>query len=209
MKKIFVIFIVFSLFISSLCDVEGCSSAGTTCSACKDGYLKNTGGTKCLYGCATEVTEEGENKGKCATCKTGYKLQTDKLGCLYGCETEGTGDDVGTCATCSSGYLITGAKTCIKGCKTAEDNPATSAKCKTCTTEANLSTDGLSCIANCKTTGHNSEVCSECKDGYTLSTDKASCTAEAKKDDDKKDDDKSSSFGLYSSLLIFALVLLF
>ena len=68
---------------------------------------------------------------------------------------------------------------------------------------ANLSTDGLSCIANCKTTGHNSEVCSECKDGYTLSTDKASCT------ETKKEDDKTSSFGLYTSSLIFALGLLF
>ena len=115
----------------------------------------------------------------------------------------------GKCGTCNTGYLITGAGTCIKGCKTAEDNPATSAKCKACTTEANLSTDGLSCVANCKTTGHNSEVCSECASGYTLSTDKASCTAEAKKEDDKKEDDKSSSFGLYTSLLIFALLLLF
>ena len=207
MKKIFVIFIVFSLFISSLCDVDGCSSAGTTCSACKDGYLKNTAGTACLYGCATEITTVGENQGKCDTCKTGYKLQTDKLGCLYGCETEGTEAAAGTCTACSSGYKLTLAKTCIKGCDTVDD-AASSAKCKTCTTAANLSTDGLSCIANCKTTGHNSEVCSECKDGYTLSTDKASCT-ETKKEDDKKDDEKSSSFGLYSSLLIFALVLLF
>ncbi len=72
-----------------------------------------------------------------------------------------------------------------------------------------ISTDGLSCIANCKTTGINSVVCSECASGYTLSTDKTSCTAEAKKEDDKKEDDKSSSFGLYNSLLIFALLLLF
>ena len=183
MKKIFVIFIVFSLFISSLCAIDGCKTlaeGGATCTTCEDGYLKVADNSKCLYGCATE----------------------------------GASAAAGTCATCSSGYLITGAKTCIKGCKTAEDNPATSAKCKACTTEANLSTDGLSCIANCKTTGHNSEVCSECATGYTLSTDKTSCTAETKKEDDTKEDDtkeddKSSSFGLYSSLLIFALALLF
>ena len=172
MKKIFVIFIVFSLFISSLCDVEGCSNTGATCTACKDGYLLTAAGTGCLYGCQTEDT-----------------------------------NTAGKCGTCTSGYLITLAKTCIKGCQTADD-AAGSAKCKKCTTEANLSTDGLSCIANCKTTGHNSEVCSECKDGYTLSTDKASCT-ETKKEDDKKEDDKSSSFGLYTSSLIFALGLLF
>lgn len=207
MKKIFVIFIVFSLFISSLCDVDGCSSAGTTCSACKDGYLKNTGGTKCLYGCATEITASGADQGLCDTCKTGYIKLADKSGCLHGCTTEHN-TAAGTCDTCSSGYLKTAAGTCIKGCETA-DTASGSKKCSKCTTEANISTDGLSCIANCKTTGHNSEVCSECKDGYTLSTDKASCTAEAKKDDDTKDDDKSSSFGLYSSLLIFALVLLF
>ena len=208
MKKIFVIFIVFSLFISSLCDVEGCSNTGATCTACKDGYLLIAAGNKCLYGCATEGTEG--DVGKCGTCKTGYLKLEDKSGCLHGCQTETTGK----CGTCNTGYLITGAGTCIKGCKTAEDNPATSAKCKACTTEANLSTDGLSCIANCKTTGHNSEVCSECATGYTLSTDKTSCTAETKKEDDTKEDDtkeddKSSSFGLYSSLLIFALALLF
>ena len=201
MKKIFVIFIVFSLFISSLC-IDGCSTNASPCTACKDGYLINSDGSACLYGCQSLVTTGGD-AGKCATCKTSDVLLADKSGCLHGCTTE----DTGKCGTCSSGYLITLAKTCIKGCKTADDT-ASSAKCKTCTTEANLSTDGLSCIANCKTTGHNSEVCSECKDGYTLSTDKASCT-ETKKEDDKKDDDKSSSFGLYSSLLIFALGLLF
>ena len=197
MKKIFVIFIVFSLFISSLCDVEGCSTTGATCTTCKDGYLKNSDGTACLYGCQTLVAAGDANAGKCATCKTSDVLLADKSGCVHGCKTE----DTGKCGTCTSGYLITLAKTCIKGCKTADD-AAGSAKCKTCTTEANLSTDGLSCIANCKTTGHNSEVCSECKDGYTLSTDKASCEA-------KKEDDKSSSFGLYTSLLMFALGLLF
>ena len=202
MKKIFVIFIVFSLFVSSLCDVEGCSNTGATCTACKDGYLKNSDGTACLYGCQTLVAAGDANAGKCATCKTSDVLLADKSGCLHGCTTEDT-NTAGKCGTCTSGYLITLAKTCIKGCKTADDT-ASSAKCKACTTEANLSTDGLSCIANCKTTGHNSEVCSECKDGYTLSTDKASCTAEV-----KKEDDKSNSFGLYSSLLIFALLLLF
>ena len=172
MKKIFVIFIAFSLFISSLCAITGCTTEdNNVCSACEEGYLKMTNGAKCVHGCATQDNNE--------------------------------------CATCNEGYKLTGAKTCIKGCKTAEDNPATSAKCKACTTEANLSTDGLSCIANCKTTGINSVVCSECASGYTLSTDKASCTAEAKKEDDKKEDDKSSSFGLYTSLLIFALLLLF
>ena len=194
MKKIFVIFIVFSLFISSLCDVEGCSNTGATCTACKDGYLLTAAGTGCLYGCQTEDTNTA---GKCATCKTGYKLLADKSGCLHGCTTEDT-NTAGKCGTCTSGYLITLAKTCIKGCQTADD-AAGSAKCKKCTTEANLSTDGLSCIANCKTTGHNSEVCSECKDGYTLSTDKASCT-ETKKD---------GSFGLRGGLLIFVFLFLF
>ena len=196
MKKIFVIFIVFSLFISSLC-IDGCSTDASPCTACKDGYLKNSDGTACLYGCQTLVAAGDANAGKCATCKTSDVLLADKSGCVHGCTTE----DTGKCGTCTSGYLITLAKTCIKGCKTADDT-ASSAKCKACTTEANLSTDGLSCIANCKTTGHNSEVCSECKDGYTLSTDKASCEA-------KKEDDKSSSFGLYTSLLMFALGLLF
>lgn len=197
MKKIFVIFIVFSLFISSLCAIDGCSTDASTCTACKDGYLINSDGSACLYGCQTLVAAGQEGAGKCATCKTSDVLLADKSGCLHGCTTE----DTGKCGACTSGYLITLAKTCIKGCKTADDT-ASSAKCKTCTTEANLSTDGLSCIANCKTTGHNSEVCSECKDGYTLSTDKASCEA-------KKEDDKSSSFGLYTSLLMFALGLLF
>lgn len=196
MKKIFVIFIVFSLFISSLC-IDGCSTNASPCTACKDGYLINSDGSACLYGCQTLIAAGETDAGKCATCKTSDVLLTDKSGCLHGCTTE----DTGKCGACSSGYLITLAKTCIKGCKTADDT-ASSAKCKTCTTEANLSTDGLSCIANCKTTGHNSEVCSECKDGYTLSTDKASCEV-------KKDDDKSSSFGLYTSLLMFALGLLF
>ena len=203
MKKIFVIFIVFSLFISSLCAIDGCSTDASPCTACKDGYLINSDGSACLYGCQSLVTTGGD-AGKCATCKTSDVLLADKSGCLHGCTTE----DTGKCGTCSSGYLITLAKTCIKGCKTADDT-ASSAKCKTCTTEANLSTDGLSCIANCKTTGHNSEVCSECASGYTLSTDKTSCTAETKKEDDTKEDDKSSSFGLYTSLLIFALLLLF
>ena len=208
MKKIFVIFIVFSLFISSLC-IDGCSTDASPCTACKDGYLINSDGSACLYGCQTLIAA-GETDGgkKCATCKTSDVLLTDKSGCLHGCKTEGGTGAEGTCAECNTGYLITLAKTCIKGCKTADDT-ASSAKCKTCTTEANLSTDGLSCIANCKTTGHNSEVCSECASGYTLSTDKTSCTAETKKEDDTKEDDKSSSFGLYSSLLIFALVLLF
>ena len=199
MKKIFVIFIVFSLFISSLCDVEGCSNTGATCTACKDGYLKNSDGSACLYGCQSLIAS-GEGQGLlCATCKDTDKIRTDKKGCLYGCKTEASN----ACTACNDGYKITEAGTCIKGCKTVDDTTETSAKCKTCTTEANISTDGLSCIANCKTTGHNSEVCSECKDGYTLSTDKASCT------ETKKDDDKSSSFGLYTSLLIFVLGLLF
>lgn len=203
MKKIFVIFIAFSLFISSLCTIPGCKTeSGGKCTTCEDGYLKVADSSACLYGCETEDDTSGK-EGTCKTCKTGYKIQTNALGCIHGCGEEETN----ACKTCSSGYLITLAKTCIKGCKTADDASG-SAKCKTCTTEANLSTDGLSCIANCKTTGHNSEVCSECKDGYTLSTDKASCT-ETTKEDDKKDDDNSSSFGLYSSLLIFALVLLF
>ena len=199
MKKIFVIFIVFSLFISSLC-IDGCSTDASPCTACKDGYLINSDGSACLYGCQTLIAAGETDAGKCATCKTSDVLLADKSGCLHGCTTEDT-NTAGKCGTCTSGYLITLAKTCIKGCKTADDT-ASSAKCKTCTTEANLSTDGLSCIANCKTTGHNSEVCSECKDGYTLSTDKASCEA-------KKEDDKSSSFGLYTSLLMFALGLLF
>ena len=203
MKKIFVTFITFSLFISSLCDIPGCKTEGANskCTTCEDGYLKVNEGAACLYGCETEGTDTAV--GKCATCKTGYLIQTDALGCIHGCGTEGSN----VCTACSSGYLKTAAGTCIKGCETA-DTASGSKKCSKCTTEANLSTDGLSCIANCKTTGHNSEVCSECKDGYTLSTDKASCT-ETTKEDDKKDDDKSSSFGLYTSLLIFALVLLF
>ena len=196
MKKIFVIFIVFSLFVSSLCDVEGCSNTGAKCTACKDGYLLTADGTGCLYGCQTEGTSDAV--GKCATCKTGYLKQTNALGCIHGCGTEGSN----VCTACSTGYKLTLAGTCIKGCDTA-DTTASSAKCSKCTTEANISTDGLSCIANCKTTGHNSEVCSECKDGYTLSTDKASCT------ETKKEDDKTSSFGLYTSSLIFALGLLF
>ena len=207
MKKIFVIFIVFSLFISSLC-IDGCSTDASPCTTCKDGYLINSDGSACLYGCQTLVTTAGADQGKkCATCKTSDVLLADQSGCLHGCKTEDTGT-AGTCEVCNTGYKVTGAGTCIKGCDTAEDNPATSAKCKTCTTAANLSTDGLSCIANCKTTGHNSEVCSECATGYTLSTDKTSCTAETKKEDDKKEDD-NSSFGLYTSLLIFALALLF
>ena len=204
MKKIFVIFIVFSLFISSLCDVEGCSNTGATCTTCKDGYLINSDGSACLYGCQSLIAS-GEGQGLlCATCKDTDKIRTDKTGCLYGCKTEASN----ACTACNEGYKITLAGTCIKGCDTADDASG-SAKCKTCTTAANLSTDGLSCIANCKTTGHNSEVCSECATGYTLSTDKTSCTAETKKEDDTKEDDKSSSFGLYTSLLIFALLLLF
>ena len=201
MKKIFVVFVVFSLFILSLCDdIPGCktlASGGTTCTTCEDGYLKVAAGAGCLYGCETEGSDAAA--GKCAECKTGYKIQTNALGCIHGCKTEAEN----ACTVCNDGYKLTEAKTCIKGCETA-DTTASSAKCSKCTTEANLSTDGLSCIANCKTTGHNSEVCSECASGYTLSTDKTSCTAEA-----KKDDDKSSSFGLYTSLLMFALGLLF
>ena len=202
MNKIFVVFIVFSLFISSLCAIDGCKTeANSKCTTCEDGYLKVADSSKCLYGCETEGSDE--TAGKCATCKTGYVKQTNALGCIHGCGTE----ENNACKTCSNGYLITTAKTCIKGCDTA-DSTADSKKCSKCTTEANLSTDGLSCIANCKTTGHNSEVCSECKDGYTLSTDKTSCT-ETKKEDDKKEDDKTSSFGLYTSSLIFALGFLF
>ena len=171
MKKIFVIFIAFSLFISSLCAITGCTTEdNNVCSECEEGYLKMTNGAKCVHACADQ-----ENNA---------------------------------CKESDEGYELTLAGTCIKGCKTA-DTETDSAKCKTCTTEANLSTDGLSCIANCKTTGINSVVCSECASGYTLSTDKVSCTAEAKKEDDTKEDDKSSSFGLYNSLLIFALLLLF
>ena len=171
MKKTFVIFIAFSLFISSLCAITGCTTESSgTCSACEEGYLLIADGSKCVHGCATQASN--------------------------------------VCTACAAGYELTLAKTCIKGCGTADD-AASSAKCKTCTTAANLSTDGLSCIANCKTTGINSVVCSECATGYTLSTDKTSCTAETKKEDDTKEDDKSSSFGLYSSLLIFALLLLF
>ena len=198
MKKIFFIFIVFSIFISSLC-VDGCSNNASPCTACKDGYLINSDGTACLYGCQSLIAAGQADAGKCATCKDTDKIRTDKTGCLYGCKTE----DNNACTACNNGYKITEAGTCIKGCDTA-DTATGSAKCSKCTTEANLSTDGLSCIANCKTTGHNSEVCSECASGYTLSTDKASCTAEV-----KKEDDKSSSYRLYSSLLIFALLLLF
>ena len=41
MKKMFVIFIVFSLFISSLCTIEGCKTEGANnkCTTCNDGYL--------------------------------------------------------------------------------------------------------------------------------------------------------------------------
>ena len=111
MKKIFVIFITFSLFISSLCDIPGCK------------------------------TEDSSNAGKCATCNDGYLKVNSGAACFYGCKTEDS-SNAGKCATCN--------------------------------------------------------------DGYTLSSDKTSCTAET-----KKEDDKSSSFGLYTSLLIFALVLLF
>ena len=196
MKKIFVIFIAFSLFISSLCTIDGCKTEGEDdkCTTCEDGYLKLADSSKCLYGCETEHT----TPGTCGKCKTGYKIQTNALGCIHGCGTESDN----ACTACNDGYKLTLAGTCIKGCETA-DTTAKSAKCSKCTTEANLSTDGLSCIANCKTTGHNSEVCSECKDGYTLSTDKASCT------ETKKEDDKTSSCRLYTSLLIFALGLLF
>ena len=94
--------------------------------------------------------------------------------CIDGCKTEGDNDK---CTTCNDGYLLVNDAACFYGCKT-EDN-TTKGKCATC------------------------------NDGYTLSTDKTSCTAETKKEDDTKEDDKNSSFGLYSSLLIFALVLLF
>jgi len=196
MKKIFVVFITFSLFISSLCTIDGCkteATGGLTCTTCNDGYLLVNDAKACFYGCKTEDTT---TKGTCAACNDGY-LKVGATACLYGCKTETSGE----CTACNDGYKLTLAKTCIKGCDTA-DTTASSAKCSKCTTEANISTDGLSCIANCKTTGHNSEVCSECKDGYTLSTDKASCEA-------KKEDDKTSSFGLYTSSLIFALGLLF
>ena len=182
MKKMFVIFIVFSLFISSLCTIDGCKTeANNKCTTCNDGYLLVNDAAACFYGCKTE---DSTTKGKCATCNEGFLKAADGSACFYGCETEHT--TPGTCGTC------------IKGCETA-DTAATSAKCSKCTTEANLSTDGLSCIANCKTTGHNSEVCSECKDGYTLSSDKASCT-ETKND---------GSFGLRGGLLIFILFIFY
>ena len=146
MKKIFVIFIAFSLFISSLCTIDGCKTLagdGNSCTTCEDGYLKVNSGAACLEGCKTE---DSTTAGKCGTCNEGYLKVNSGAACFYGCKTEDS-TTAGKCATCN--------------------------------------------------------------DGYTLSTDKASCTAEAKKDDDTKDDDKSSSFGLYTSLLIFALVLLF
>jgi hypothetical protein len=71
----------------------------------------------------------------------------DSTACLYGCGTEGILEAAGTCAICFEGYLIITAKTCIKGCATADD-ASNSKKCKTCTTAANLNTDGLSCIDN-------------------------------------------------------------
>jgi hypothetical protein len=194
MKKIFVVFITFSLFISSLCTIDGCkteATGGLTCTTCNDGYLLVNDAKACFYGCKTEDTT---TKGTCAACNDGY-LKVGATACLYGCKTETSGE----CTACNDGYKLTLAKTCIKGCDTA-DTTASSAKCSKCTTEANISTDGLSCIANCKTTGHNSEVCSECKDGYTLSSDKASCTVETKKD---------GSFGLRGGLLIFVFLFLF
>ncbi len=57
-------------------------------------------------------------------------------------------------------------------------------------------------VYGCKTEDSTKGKCATCNDGYTLSTDKTSCET-------KKEDDKSSSFGLYTSLLIFALGLLF
>ena len=77
MKKIFVIIIVFSLFISSLCAIDGCKtepSGGATCTTCEDGYLLVNDAKACFYGCKTEDT----TKGKCATCNDGYTLSTDK-----------------------------------------------------------------------------------------------------------------------------------
>ena len=80
--------------------------------------------------------------------------------------------------------------------------------CGTCNDGYLLVNDGAACFYGCKTEDTTKGKCATCNDGYTLSSDKASCT-ETKKEDDKKEDDKSSSYGLYSSLLIFALVLLF
>ena len=130
---------------------------------------------------------------------------------IDGCQAANSEDST-KCDTCKTGYLITLAKTCIKGCATA-DTAAGSAKCATCTTEANISTDKLSCIANCKETGDNSGLCKTCKDGYTLSSDKTTCTKasgsdkESESGDEKGEDD--NGFGLRFSLVILALVFLF
>ncbi len=135
---------------------------------------------------------------------------------IDGCEAEGSGNDAGKCTTCSSGYLITTAKTsCIKGCKTA-DATENSVKCSECTTKDNISTDQLSCIANCKETGANSGVCKTCADGYTLSSDKTTCTKGTSGNNGGKggnegdgDGDDDSGFGLHYSLIILALIFLF
>ena len=79
MKKIFVIFITFSLFISSLC-IDGCkteASGGLTCTTCEDGYLLVNDAAACFYGCKTE----GTTKGTCGTCNDGYLLVNDGAAC--------------------------------------------------------------------------------------------------------------------------------
>ena len=112
----FVIFIVFSLFISSLCTIDGCKTEGANnkCTTCNDGYLLVNDAGACFYGCKTE---DSTTKGKCATCNEGFLKAADGSACFYGCETEHT--TPGTCGTCKTGYVkLADGSGCLHGCTT-------------------------------------------------------------------------------------------
>ena len=67
MKKIFVIFIVFSFFISSLLSITGCQTEGkkNTCTTYEEGYLKMNDGSNYVNGYVTQ------DANVCATYSTG------------------------------------------------------------------------------------------------------------------------------------------
>ncbi len=81
MNKIFVIFIAFSLFISSLC-IDGCKTKGQNnkCTTCNDGYLLVNDGASCFYGCKTE---DSSNARTFKRWNDGYLLVNDGAACIW------------------------------------------------------------------------------------------------------------------------------